>query len=410
MTTTPTASDSPTIVGILWMRRRFLIRFVSTCLLLTVIGVVLWPDKYDSSVSLMPPTSNANSLLTGLLSTKVNSDLGGFASAAVGLTSKADLYVGILSSRSVQDPIIDRFNLRKEYHDKYMKDARKDLARNTEADEDRKSGIITITVSDRDKYRAAAMAAAYVQELNRVSLKDNNTSAHLQRAFLEQRLGQVNQDLKDLEAQLAQFSSKNMTFDSATQGKALLEAGTDLQAKLIAQEAELSGLRQNYAESNPRVKAMEASVSELRNQLSTLGSGTSKDAASGQIYPSLRELPLLGVGYEDLTRRVKIEAEVSDILTQDYETAKIEEAKELPVVQVLDPPDVAERHSSPRRSLIIAASLIFYLALGTAFVVLEAHWRELDPTDKRKLLVKEAAGYLRQLTPGGRAAQHNDLR
>lgn len=394
-------SPRPTVVGIVWIRRLFLFRFILACVILTLIGVLFWPNRYASTVSLMPPSSNASSMLTRMVSGNIGSDAGGLAAQAFGLngTSKAELYVGMLGSRRVQDAIIDRFDLRNEYHCKYMKDARKKLARYTEVDEDRKSGIITLTVTDRDKNRAAAIAGDYVQQLNKISLEENNTSAHLQRVFLEQRLNQLNSDIKDSEVRLAQFSSKNMTFDSSTQGRAMIEAGADLQAKLISSEAELSGLRQNYAETNSRVMALEATVAELRRQLDAMGSGTKAGQNSGQIYPSLREFPLLAANYEELTRHLKIDAEIAELLNREYEAAKVEEAQELPVVQILDPPNIAETHSSPKRAVMMIASFFIYLAIGVGAVVFEVRFRELEPSDRRKALILESIGYLRQLAP-----------
>jgi uncharacterized protein involved in exopolysaccharide biosynthesis len=346
----------------------------------------------------MPPTTSPSSQLTGLLSGSSSSaDLGSLASGALGTKSKGALYVAILGSRTVQDAIINRFDLRKVYHVPYMKDARKALATRTAADEATKSGIITLTVTDRDRNRAAEIAAAYVQELNRVSVENNDTSAHLERVFLEHRLAEVNQDLKDSTAKLAQFSSKSMTFDAATQGKAMMDAGADLQAKLIASEAELSGLRQSYTDTNPRVIALQATVEELRKQLNNMGSGTGSAGNSSQIYPSLRELPLLGATYEDLYRHAKVEEAVADLLTRQYEVAKVDEAKELPVVQMLDPPDIAEKRSSPRRGTIDVVSVPFYFSLGIFFILLETYWKRLEPTDPKRMLATELNGYWRQL-------------
>jgi uncharacterized protein involved in exopolysaccharide biosynthesis len=383
-----------TAVGAVWQRRSFLSRFVLICVILTAICVFATPSKYESTVSLMPPTQSPSSQLTGLLSGKMDADLGGLASGALGLKTQGALYIAILGSRTVQDAIINQFDLRKVYHARYMKDARKELDSMTSMDEATKSGIITITVTDRDRNRAAAIAAMYVKELNLVSVENNNTSAHLERVFLERRLIEVNQDLSDSYARLAQFSSKSLTFDSATQGKAMMDAGTDLQAKLIASEAELASLRQTLTDANPRVAAVQGTVDELRRQLNTMSSGT---GGPGQVYPSLRELPLLGATYENLLRHVKLEEAVADLLTQQNEAAKVEEAKELPVVQVLDPPSIAERRSSPKRGTIIVGSVLFFFSLGVLLILLEAHWRALDPADPKKMLAAELAGYGKQI-------------
>jgi uncharacterized protein involved in exopolysaccharide biosynthesis len=177
----------------------------------------------------------------------------------------------------------------------------------------------------------------------------------------------------------------------------MMDAGSDLQAKLIASEAELSGLRQSYTDTNPRVIALQATVAELQRQLNTMGSGTASTGNSGQIYPSLRELPLLGATYEDLYRHAKVQEAVADLLTRQYEVAKVDEAKELPVVQMLDPPDIAEKRSSPRKGTIDVVSIPFYFSLGVFIILLETYWKRLDPTDPKRMLAVELNGYRRQL-------------
>lgn len=393
----PTPPEAPlSSLGVIWLRRRFLARFVSICVALTIVIVILIPSKYESTVSLMPPTSSPASQFSGLITGRSEMELGGLA-GSLGGRSKGALYTSILSSRTVQDAIIDRFDLCHVYHAKYRMDARKQLAESTAIDENTKSGIITITVTDRDRYRAAKIAATYVEELNRISVENNDTSAHLERVFLEHRLEEVNQDLKESSARLAQFSSKSMTFDMATQGKAIVDARADLQTKLITSEAELSGLRQNFTDTNPRVIALQATVSELQKQLDKVGADGDSKVGSDEMYPSLRQLPLLGATYEDLYRHTKTEEAVSDLLTRQYEVAKIEEAEELPVVQTLDSPNIAERHSSPKRSIIVVASVFFFFSLGVFYILLQEYWSKLDPADPKKMLAAELAGYRRQL-------------
>ena len=399
------AGERSTVVGRIWLRRSFLVRFVLACLVATTAAVFLWPSRYDSTVTVMPQSSGSNPMLAGMLGKLDASDLGGAASAMLGSKSKNSLNIAILQSRTVQDQMIDRFGLQKEYRDRYRKDARIDLAGYTTLSDDIKSGVLTITVVDKDRYRAAAMAAEYVKELNRVSVENNDSSAHLERVFLERRLNEVNQDLKDSTAKLAQFSSKSMTFDTATQGKAMMEADAELQAKLIAAQAELSGLRKNFTDNNPRVLALQATVSELQTQLHRMGSGTTGE--SGQILPSLRELPLLSLTYQDLYRHAKIQEAIADLLTRQYEAAKVEEAKELPVVQVLDPPSVAEKRASPKRGTILVASLFFYVSLAVLIILLQAHWQRLESSNSKKLFVAELAGYWRQARSGSTTQKHH---
>ena len=145
---------------------------------------------------------------SGNIGAQLGSSLGSMAGDLLGLKSSSDLFIGILQSRTVQDDVIDKFDLKKVYSDRRMEDARDDLAKNTSVSADRKSGIIAIQVVDKSPTRAAAMAGEYVNELNRVVTQLNTSSAHRERVFLEDRLTQVKQDLESAEQNFSQFATQ----------------------------------------------------------------------------------------------------------------------------------------------------------------------------------------------------------
>lgn len=382
---------------ILWNRRRLLYRFLGVGLAGGALLAFLIPNKYTSTTRLMPPDQGSNSglaMLAGLTS-KSGSSLATLGSELLGLKTTGDLFVGILESRTAEDDLIRKFNLREAYRDKTWEDAREDLASRTDVSVDRKSEIIAIKVTDRIPQRAADMAREYVSELNYVVTDSNTSSAHRERVFLEDRLNRVQQDLETAERQFSQFSSKNTTVDIEEQGKAMIEAGATLDGELIAAQTELEGLRQIYTDNNVRIRETQARVDELRKQLQNMGgkAGTQAGAPIGQddelLYPSIRQLPLLGVSYADLYRRMKVQETVFETLTQEYELAKVQEAKETPSVKVLDLPNVPESKSSPPRLLIIIGSAIFAGICGIACVLGEASWRAVDPQDPGKALACE---------------------
>ncbi len=204
------------------------------------------------------------------------------------------------------------------------------------------------------------MAGEYISELNRVVTELNTSSAHRERVFLEDRLTHVKQDLETAEKGFSEFASKNTALDIPAQGKAMIEGLGALEGQLVAAQTELEGLKQIYADGNVRVRATQARVQELRRQLEkNLGSKSGGPATgNGQdresLYPSIRELPVLGVSYADLYRNTKIQEAVFQTLTQEYELAKVQEAKETPSIKVLDSPDTPEKKSFPPRLFIIA--------------------------------------------------------
>jgi capsule polysaccharide export protein KpsE/RkpR len=385
---------------LLWAERRFLFRAGVIGLLASTLLAFLLPKRYVSTAQLMPPDSQTTgtlALVAGLASqggAGGGMGLGGVASDLLGLKTTGALFVGVLNSRTVKDRIIDRFDLRKVYGAKLLQSARERLGDNTSIAEDRKSGIISFSVTDRDPKRAAAVAAAYVDELNTLMAQLTTSSAHRERVFLEDRLRTVNDDLESAEKNFSEFASKNATIDITEQGKAMVVSAATLQGQLIAAQSQLEGLKQIYTDSNVRVRSVQARINELHHQLELLGGkyGTpagGNDSTSGLLYPTLRQLPVLGVPYADLFRRLKVEQVVFETLTKEYELAKVQEAKEIPTVKVLDSPLAPERKSYPPRLMIILLGTIFTLAVCSGWLIAAVRWRETDPTDPGKMFAQE---------------------
>ncbi len=387
-----TTEDSLARMRTLWGQRRLLARIAFYSLFASTLAAFLLPKQFESTARLMPPEQQSGTAMATMaaLASKLGS-LGAVGSGLMGLKSPGELFVGVLQSRTVQDDLIARFELRKIYGVRYWEDARKNLARHTDVSEDRKSGIITIRVTDKNPHRAASMCEEYVAELNQLINQLTTSSAHRERIFLEDRLVEVKHELGNAEDDFSQFASKNAAINIPEQSKAMMQAAATLQGQLIAAQSELEGLRQIYTNNNVRVRAMEARVSELRRQLNKLGGQPGNEESSGNdsFYPSIRKLPLLGVAYADLYRQTKIEEAVFETLTQEYELAKVEEAKEIPVVKVLDPANIPEKKSFPPRLLIMVLGMLFGLSAGMTWVLGKTMWEETDPGDPRKVFAQE---------------------
>ncbi len=381
---------------LLWEQRRFLLRTTALGLIVTTAMAFLIPKRYTSTTRLMPPDNQSGSgvpMLTALAG-RTGPGLGTLAGSFLGMGSTGELFVGVLQSRTVQDDLINKFDLRRVYWDRRWEDARKDLSKHTDILQDRKSGIITIKVTDRNPKRAAAMAQAYVEELNRVVNQLSTSSAHRERVFLEERLQAVKQDLENAEKEFSQFASKNIAIDIKEQGKVMVEAAATLQGQLIAAQSELEGSKQIYTDNNVRVRATKARIAELRHQLKKLGGeGKTVSSESGQddksLYPSIRKLPLLGVTYANLYRRTKIDEAIFEALTQECELAKVEEAKDIPSVKILDPANVPEKKSFPPRLLIMFLGTTLAFAIGVGWVFGRATWEMTNAEDPRKVLAQE---------------------
>jgi uncharacterized protein involved in exopolysaccharide biosynthesis len=392
---------------LLWERRKFLWRVALWGFIGSTILAFLIPKRYESTTRLMPPDAHSSSSLAivAAMAGKGNMGLGSSGGDLLGLKSSGALFTDVLQSRTVQDRLIDKFDLRKVYRDKYWQDARKDLAQYTVVSEDRKSGVLTITVTDRDPQRAAQMAQTYVEELDRLVTQVSTSSARRERVFIEERLKSVKHDLDLASQQFSEYASQNTAVDITAQTKTMVEAAARLEGELIASQSELEGLEQIYTGNNVRVRSMHARVEELKRQLKKLGgedtgSPSVDSPQSQQDFPSIRKLPLLGVKWTDLYRQTKIQETVYELLTQQYEIAKIQEAKEIPTVRVLDLANVPEKKASPHRlALMILGSLLAF-STGIVWVVGAATWQQMDPQDSRRTLGEEilatsAAGWSR---------------
>jgi capsule polysaccharide export protein KpsE/RkpR len=410
---------------LLWRRRQSFFRAGAFGLLVSTLVAFLIPKSYTSTTQLMPPDSQSTSgmAMMAAMAAKAGGGLGAAAGDLLGLKSSGALFIGVLRSQTSQDRLIEQFDLKKVYGATLVMNARRKLDENTSIAEDRKSGIITISVTDHSPQRAAALAGAYVDQLNTLVSELSTSSAHRERVFLEERLKVAKQDLDDASNQLAQFSSKNNTLDIQQEGKAMLDAAGSIAGELIAAQSQLEGLRQIYTDSNSRVRSLNARVAELRRQLEKLGgtattnvngNGTGNGnsasteqpvdpsaarAGGGLPYPTIKSLPLLGAKYADFYRRAKIQETVYELLTEQYELAKVQEAKETPSVKVLDPAKIPEWKSFPPRLAIMFLGTFLVFAISVIWVLGAARWEEVDAQDPRKVLLHEVAGALKERIP-----------
>lgn len=388
--------DLVTAVALVWSERRRCLRWLGIGLILSVAIALLIPNRYESTASLMPPDPQAMSsmaMLATMSGAASPSSTAGLASSLFGTKPASATFMGVIQSRSAQDDLINRFDLRKVYGYKRYVDTREELASRTSVKEDAKTGVISITVTDRRPDRARDLARAYVEELDKLVAQLSTSSARRERLFLEQRLSAVQEELDAASRELSRFSSRNLTLDMQTQGKTLVEAAARLQSELIVAQSEVRGLETVYGVGNTRLRAAQARVAELERQLRTLsGRGDSEESSGlgpGQLYPSLRRLPLLGVTYADLYRRLKVREAVYEVLTKQYELAKVQEAREIPTVKVLDQPTLPEKKAFPPRMAIIILGTFLTIPLIAVRLSAENRWRRLEADDPRKTLVSD---------------------
>ena len=390
----------------LWGHRRLLFRVTGIALLLSVtLCFFVIPKRYTSITSIMPPDSgSAGTMLLSALTGKGGiGALGGLAASLLHDHNSTALYIGLLESGTIADHLINRFDLRKVYHKRYYVDAAKHLASATKITDDKKSGVITIEVQDTDPVRARDLAQAYLDELNTLVNKTSTSTARQERIFVERRLHDVQNDLESAQIELSDFSSKNTTVDISAQTRAVVDVGARLEGEIVAERSGLESMRQAYTDDNFHVREAQARIGVLQHELNKLaGSSTPAPASgsaqptAGELYPPLRQLPRLAVRYADLYRRVKVQEAVFELLTQQYEMARIEEAKDIPVVRIIDPAGVPEKKSFPPRVILSAVLTLLAFAATSAFLLLRERWANVDSADPRKRLADAITGSIRR--------------
>jgi uncharacterized protein involved in exopolysaccharide biosynthesis len=410
----PQQANWVTNATLLWSHRRLLSRITGTALVLSAAIAFLLPKQYEAVARLMPPDqqSSGGAALLAAVAGRALGGLGSLGSLAGGLLggkTSTSLYIDLLHSRTVSDHIIDRFDLQRAYHKRYRIDTVKYLAHHTTVVDDKKSGVITLTFTDTDPVRARAIAQAYLEELNKTLTTSSTSSARREREFIEKRLITVKTQLHDAEEALSQFSSVNTTLDIKEQTHAMVDAAGKLQAELIVGQSELDSLEQIYGDENIRVRATRARVASLQHELAKLSGSsaalptdteTSDTDNSGKVensslYPSLRQLPRLAVPYATLYRNVRIQETVFELLSQQYEMARIEEAKDTPVVSVFDPPLLPEKKSFPPRLLVILILTMLANIAAGFFIITRHRWSQVSQTDPRRVLAEQVETSLR---------------
>jgi capsule polysaccharide export protein KpsE/RkpR len=379
--------------SLFWDYRRTFLRVAGVVFVLSILFSLSLPKEFVSTAQIMPPEQGGNNaaMLAALVGKSSAGGLASLAGSLLGAKNSGALFVALLHSETVSEHLIDRFDLQRVYHKRYRVDTAKRLGHLTKITEDAKSGVISITVTDKTRERARDLVDGYLDELNGLVARVNTSSAHREREFIEQRLNTVQAELQSAQLELSDFSSKNTTIDIREQTRATVEAGAKLEGQLIVGETELDSLRQIYGNQNVRIRAAEARNAILQRELQRANGQSSqgldvKGIDANHPYPALRQLPQLGVQWANLYRTVRVHETVFDLLSEEYETARIEEVKSIPTVSVIDFPGLPERMSAPHRKLIVLISTLFSSVITAVYLLVRRSWLAMDDHDVRRLL------------------------
>lgn len=352
-------------------------------------GVVLCfvlPVRYTASTKIMPPQqtqSAAAMLMMNQLTSVGGGSLAALAGGGLGLKNPNDIYIGMLTSRPVADAIIQKFGLVKTYNAKDMTAARKKLAEFTEVTSE-KNGFISISVTDKNKQRVAAMANAYTDQLRVLTQKLAVTEASQRRLFYENQLKQAKDALVSAEFAFQQVQQKKGLVALDAQAKSMIEGLAALRAQVAAKQVEVQALRSYATEQNPDVQLAERELASLQTEETRLEQRSSSPGIAGL---GLDNVPAAGLEYLRAAHEMAYRQALFDMLMKQYDAAKLDEAKEAAIIQVVEPPIEPDRKSSPKRALLFTLFTIVGFFAG-CIVALILWWRELvqyDPIASRQL-------------------------
>ena len=273
------------------------------------------------------------------------------------------MYVSLLTSRTVEDAMIQRFGLMQEYHEKRMSDARKAFERRSTAVAGSKDGLIRLTVEDGDPKRAAELANGYVEEFRKLSGSLAITEAARRRLFFEQQLQQSKESLTAAEDAMTKTQQSTGVLQIDSQARALIESAAILRGQVVAKQVQIEGMRSFATDDNPNIILAKQELAALQSQLDRVA-GSKQDLGS-DINMSKGRVTQSGMEYLRRYRDLKYQETVFELLAKEFEIAKLDEAREGSIIQVVDAAVPPDKKSSPHRALIVMAStvLAFFVAV-----------------------------------------------
>jgi uncharacterized protein involved in exopolysaccharide biosynthesis len=372
--------------------KRFFIRFVLGAAVLATVVSFLLPVRYEAKVVLLPPAQNSSvgsSLLGQMGNIGSLGSLASLAGSSLGIKNPADMYLSFLTSRTVEDAVIQRFELMKEYREKYLSDARKVLERRTTAVAGVKDGLIRLSIEDPDPKRAAALANGYVEEFRKLSASLAITEAARRRLFFDQQLQDAKDNLTKAEESMRKTQQSTGVLQIDSQARSLIESAAILRAQVVAKQVQIQSMRSFAADDNPELILARQQLTALETQLQQVA-GSQSDTGS-DINLSKGRVTQSGMEYLRRFRDLRYNETVFELLAKELEIAKLDEAREGAIVQVVDAAVVPDKKSFPPRRLIVIVFTVLAIVVAPLWLFLRKGWarnRELPENRQRLEAIK----------------------
>ncbi|MEK6725506.1 MAG: Wzz/FepE/Etk N-terminal domain-containing protein [Deltaproteobacteria bacterium] len=362
---------------VLVKRKGLIIGITLGIALITAIVSFTMTPIYKAETKILPPQQGSSSMTSQLLS-----QLGGAASfigGTVGVKSSNDLYIAILKSRPILDNIIDKFKLMELHKAKSREDTRKALIGVLKMQDDKKSGIVSVGIEGKDPKMAADIANAFVDELREYNKRLALTEASQRRLFFEEQLKDVKEGLIKSEEGMKGFQEKTGAFKIDDQAKAAIEGIVQLRALIAEKEIQIRVMKTYATSHNPDIQKLEEELKGLREHLSILeakGSGGNPD-----VILSTGRIPALGTEYIRKMREFKYNEALYEIMAKQYEMARLDEAKDAPIIQVIEKAIPPEKRIKPNRSQMVMIATVagFFFSVFAAFLMEFIEKSSADP-------------------------------
>jgi tyrosine-protein kinase Etk/Wzc len=367
----PAGEDEVSLVDyalVVWRSRWMIATLCVIALAGAFVMSTLLPKTYESTATVLAPKEGPTGSLLGGLAASAGLFQQVVGPSLPSLTPNRDLLISVLKSRTIADAVVTRFNLQQRYRERYREDAINRLRRVTTVSLT-KEGVVAVKIEDSEATQAAEMANYYVELLDRLVAQYSRGEAGRQRGFLTAQLASAKVDLDTAEQELRRFQERNRAIVLQEQTKGAIEAAARLKGEIIAAEVQLQAMRNFATEANPEIVILRRRLDEMKRQLAQMqyGDGTAAPVADGarrDFSVPFAKVPEVGLELARLTRDVKIQETLVTLLTQHGEQARLVEAKDVPVVQVLDRAVPAERPVRPRTAVNVAVAVAASLLIG----------------------------------------------
>jgi tyrosine-protein kinase Etk/Wzc len=374
------------LVFLLKWRRVIIVNILVVGIIVGIISFIV-PKKFTASTTIFPPLKESfgfggTSSLLGGLGALVGGG-GGSGFSLPSFTTPSDIYAAIMQSRTVVERVIRENDLQEVFnYDDMSEELIKEVSGRTTINV-RKNGMITLSFEADDPVTAALVANSYISILNDMNKKLSSSRAASTREFIARRLEKTQAELTAAEDDLRAFQEKYGAVDLTEQLKTQIQSAADLHSQMVLTEIELGVLLEYMSPDAAAVKKTQTKITQIKKQLKALDKGGAGADSSFMVLP-FSEAPELGLELLRLKRELKIQESIFELLTTQYEQAKIEEAKDTPTIQVLDEAKPPERRSYPIRSFMVLTGMAgsFIFSIVVVFVVqyfnlMKIHNREL---------------------------------